>query len=449
MTHARSFALPFVIVAITAGCSSGSPDNDVAVTGGSGPSAPAAGSGGGGASGAATAGGTAGTSLGGGGASAGTGGSSAGGGLGGTGGAAGMAGSGGSVPSSPHADPGSEGDGIQELTAPYQDAPEFTRDESVPRGKMVRFMVTSSTIYPNTGDREIAVYVPAQYQKGTPAAVMVFQDGTDFFGFDDNIPTVFDNLIAQGKLPPLVGVFAGNGGGDYIGSQRGLEYDTVSGLYAQWVDQELLPRAEQETLSQLPEQAVTFTKDPEGRAAMGGSSGGAGSFSMAWWRPDLFRKVIAYSGTFVNQVPQSSPFPKGAWIYHDIDPYQADAPNGLIVAHCESQTLPPSSKVEACDTPRSQASCEAVSGCRWNTTENKPLRVWLQAGSNDLGAGDGPGSYRNFYLANQRMAKALQKRGYHFHYDDCKGAGHVDQKALRETLPTALVWLWRGYNANL
>ncbi len=255
-------------------------------------------------------------------------------------------------------------------------------------------------------------------------------------------------MISQRKLPPLVGVFAGNGGGDYIGSERGLEYDTVSGLYAQWVDQELLPRAERETLAQLPEQAVTFTKDPEGRATMGGSSGGAASFSMAWWRPDLFRKVLAYSGTFVNQVPQNSPFPHGAWIYHDVDPYQAESPNGLIVAHCESQDAAPSSQVGPCDTPLSRSSCEAVAGCAWNTAENKPLRVWLQAGSNDLGGKDSPGTYRNFYLANQRMAQALQKRGYHFHYDDCSGAGHVDQKALRQTLPTALVWLWRGYDAN-
>jgi enterochelin esterase-like enzyme len=277
---------------------------------------------------------------------------------------------------------------------------------------------------------------------------MVFQDGTDFFGFDGSIPAVLDNLIAQKKLPPLVGVFAGNGGGDYIGSERGLEYDTVSGLYAEWVDKELLPRAEQETQKQLPAQAVTFTKDPEGRAAMGGSSGGAASFSMAWWRPDLFRKVIAFSGTFVNQVPENSPFPHGAWIYHDVDPYQADAPNGLIMAHCESRTPKTSSKVEACDTPRSQGSCEAVDGCAWSATQNKPLRVWLEAGSNDLGASDGPGSYRNFHLANQRMAALLAKRGYHFHFDDCKGAGHVDQKPLRQTLPAALTWLWRGYDAK-
>lgn len=439
------------LASLGSACSAGPPSNDNALAslpagsagiGGAGsPSTPpTTGTAGGGAAAGGSAGAVA--DAGGGGSSADAGAAGSGGGTAGTGGASGSGGALGSA----QADPGREGDGIRKLAPPYRDAPEYSRQEGVPRGKLLRFKVTSSDIYPRTGDREVAVYVPAQYRAGTPAPVMVFQDGTDFFGFDASVPTVLDNLIAQGKLPPLVGVFAGNGGGDYIGSERGLEYDTVSGLYAQWVDQELLPRVERETVEQLPEQAVTFTKDPEGRAALGGSSGGAASFSMAWWRSDLFRKVIAFSGTFVNQVPANSPFPHGAWVYHDIDPYDAARPSGLITAHCESNIEPePSSSVRPCDTPLSESKCLAVPGCRWNTASNKPVRAWLQAGSGDLGAGDGPGSYRNFYLANQRMAAALEGRGYHFHFDDCAQAGHVDGRVVRQTLPEALTWLWRGY----
>ncbi|HEX4405753.1 MAG TPA: alpha/beta hydrolase-fold protein, partial [Polyangia bacterium] len=230
-------------------------------------------------------------------------------------------------------DPGTDGDGVFMLTGPYKKAPEYTLGAGVPAGKTFSFtMGAASTIYPKAPTtRKITVFVPAQYKTGTPAPVMVFQDGTDFYGFDTSVPPVFANLIAKGAMPPVVAVFAGNGGGDSVGSERGLEYDTVSGLYAAWVDGELLPRVEMETATQLPAQAVTFTKDPEGRGAVGGSSGGAATFSMAWWHPDLFRRVITFSGTFVNQVPASSPFPHGCWVYHDEDPYDATAPNGLIV----------------------------------------------------------------------------------------------------------------------
>jgi len=345
-------------------------------------------------------------------------------------------------------DPGTEGDGIFQVPGPFKAAPEFQRGAGVPQGDVVRFSIASSVIFPNAPERKIAAYVPKQYVVGTPAPVMVIQDGTDFYGFDGAFPPVFDNLIAQDKIPPMVVVFTGNGGGDSVGSERGLEYDTVSGLYAEWADKELLPAVEAATLMQKPDRAVTFTKDPEGRGSLGGSSGGAASFSMAWWRPDLFRRVITFSGTYVSQVPKTSPFPNGAWIYHDQDPYDEAAPNGLVAAFCESASgTKTSSVVEPCDTPLSESACLAVAGCAWNTKINKPVRVWLEAGTNDNGASGAPTGHRNFKLANERLAQALKTRGYHVHFDECAGAGHVDQGPIRQSLPAALTWLWRGFKS--
>src|SRR5450432_3239522 len=274
------------------------------------------------------------------------------------------------------ADPGTEGDGERTLAGPFHVAPEYAAQAGVPKGHYFEFpMGVASTIYPKAPTtRKIGVYVPTQYAAGKPAAVMVFQDGTDFYGFSTSIPTVLDNLIAKGAIPPIVGVFAGNGGGDNVGSERGLEYDTVSGLYAEWVSRELLPRVEQETKVQLPKQAVTFTKDPEGRATMGGSSGGLASFSMVWWHPDLFRRALTFSGSYVDQVPADSPFPHGGWVYHDEDPYNLTAPNGLVVADCETAGNPAagSDNPGPCDTPLTEAACVAVAGCAWNTNVNKP-----------------------------------------------------------------------------
>jgi len=121
----------------------------------------------------------------------------------------------------------------------------------------------------------------------------------------------------------------------------------------------------------------------------------------------------------------------------------------LIVASCQKADSPKtSSDVEPCDTPLSKAACEAVSGCAWNDSQAKPIRMWHEAGTNDNGAGSSPSSYRDFHLANQRMAQAFKALGYHFHYDDAQGAGHVDMGPLRQTLPSALIWLWRGYKAG-
>ena len=133
---------------------------------------------------------------------------------------------------------------------------------------------------------------------------------------------------------------------------------------------------------------------------------------MAWWHPEYFTRVISYSGTFVRQAsPEDPKYPHGCWSYHSYDPYDAAMPNGLIMKEPTA----------------------------------KPLRVWLEVGENDNGAGSGPNSYRDFRLANQRMAASLKAKGYHYHFDFAKGAGHVDGNVVAQTLPDAMAWAWRGY----
>jgi len=284
----------------------------------------------------------------------------------------------------------------------YADASELTVADGVPRGAIYEFAMdsTASKIYPGIAknqpgtvpyQRRVAVYVPQQYVPGTPAPLLVVQDG---LGYRDTMTKVLDTLIGQRRLPAMVAVFVNSGGGDAQGSERGLEYDTVSDAYARFIESEVLPKI-------TADYHVTFTKDPNGRATMGGSSGGAAAFTMAWFRPDLYRRVLTYSGTYVNQQSPANPASlHGAWEYHE-------------------HLIPQS--------PR------------------KPLRVWLEVGEHDNGADRDEASLHNWVLANQRMAAALKAKGYAYRYVFAAGAGHVDGRVTHQTLPGALEWLWRGY----
>ena len=289
-----------------------------------------------------------------------------------------------------------DADGDFTIGPDYTNAPEFIRKNGVPKGAVHHFIMNSadSKIYPGlTGPyrRDVYVYVPSQYVAGTSAPFIVVQDGK---GYTNRLPVVLDNMIAEHRLPVMVAVMAHNGGGDGRGSERGLEYDTLSDKYAMFVESEVLPRIARDY-------NVTFTKTPEGRATMGGSSGAACAFTMAWFRPDLYRRVLSYSGTFVNQQSPTNPLsPHGAWEYHE----------HLI--------------------PQGAA---------------KPLRIWLQVGGRDNGFQRDEASLHNWVLANRRMAAALKAKGYHYRCVFCEGAGHVDRKAVGETLPEALQWLWHGY----
>lgn len=254
-----------------------------------------------------------------------------------------------------------------------------------------KMIVTTSHAAPYT--RRVAVYVPKQYVSGTAAPFIVGADGPDRALF-----TALDNLIAAKKVPAMVAISIGNGSGDAQGSQRGLEYDTMSGLYAEFVETEVLPRVEKEC-------NVKLTKDADGRATMGGSSGGSCALIMAWYRNDLYHRVLTYSGTFVNQQwPWNEATPHGAWGFHE--------------------TLIPNSPV-------------------------KNIRLWMEVSDRD---NFNPNTMRDnmhdWVLANERMAKVLADKGYHYQFVFAKNAGHTDAAVKQQTLPQALEYIWRGYPVN-
>ena len=254
-----------------------------------------------------------------------------------------------------------------------------------------RLIVTTSHPAPYT--RRVAVYVPRQYVPGTAAPFIVGADGPDQLLF-----TALDNLIEQKRVPVMIAISIGNGSGDAQGSQRGLEYDTMSGRYAEFVETEVLPLVEKTA-------SVKLSKDPEARATMGCSSGASAAMAMAWYHPDLYHRVLSYSGTFVNQQWPSNPqTPGGAWEFHRL--------------------LIPESPV-------------------------KPLRIWMAVGDRDL---LNPNVMRDdmhdWVVANENMARVLAAKGYHYQFVFARNSGHCDRTMKQQTLPAALEWLWKGYQSR-
>jgi enterochelin esterase-like enzyme len=300
--------------------------------------------------------------------------------------------------------------------------PEMTIPNGVPKGTVIEFTMNSSDskIYPGiardantfgTADpadpaklvvttshpapytRKVAVYVPNQYVPGSVAPFIVGADGPDGLLF-----SALDTVIAQHKVPVMIAISIGNGSGDAQGSERGLEYDTMSGVYAEFVEKEVLPLVETQA-------HVKLTKDPDGRATMGGSSGGSCALIMAWYHPELYHRVLTYSGTFINQQwPYNPQTPHGAWEFHE----------HLI--------------------PNSPA---------------KPLRIWMEVGDRDL---FNPNVMRDnmhdWVVANENMAKVLAAKGYHYQFVFARNAGHVDRATKQQTLPEALEYLWQDYRSS-
>jgi enterochelin esterase family protein len=251
-----------------------------------------------------------------------------------------------------------------------------------------KLIVTTS--HPAAYTRKIAVYVPKQYVPGTVAPFIIGADGPDRALF-----TALDNLIAQKRIPVMIGISVGNGSGDAQGSQRGLEYDTMSGLYAEFIEKEVLPLVEKQA-------NVKLSKDPDARATMGGSSGGSAAMIMAWYHPELYHRVLTYSGTYVNQQwPWDPKIPHGAWSFHE-------------------SLIPNSAK--------------------------KPLRIWMEVGDRD---NYNPNIMRDdmhdWVLANENMARVLAAKGYHYQFVFARNAGHTDRTVKQQTLPQALEYIWQGY----
>jgi iron(III)-enterobactin esterase len=313
--------------------------------------------------------------------------------------------------------PPADADGNFIIGPTHPVAPEMIVKDDVPHGDVFNFTMSSadSRIYPGVArdsgtfgtpdpndptnlivttsrpkpyTRRVAVYVPKQYVAGTVAPFIVGADGPDPMLF-----TALDNLIAQKRVPPMIAISVGNGSGDAQGSQRGLEYDTMSGLYAEFIESEVLPQVEKRY-------GVRLTKDPDQRATMGCSSGGSAALIMAWYHPELYHRVLTYSGTYVNQQwPHSAVTPHGAWEFHE-----KLIPNS-----------PP-----------------------------KPIRLWMHVGDRDL---YNPNVMRDgmhdWVVANENMARVLAAKGYRYQFVFAKNAGHCDGAVKRQTLPGALEWLWK------
>jgi S-formylglutathione hydrolase FrmB len=237
--------------------------------------------------------------------------------------------------------------------------------------------------------------------------------------------TVLDNLIHERRVPPIVAILIGAGGQDAQGSERGFEYDAVNGAYAEFVENEVLPLAERHA-------NIKLTKNPEGRATMGISSSGSAAFTMAWFHPELYHRVLTYSPTVVNQQwPHNPALPGGAWEYHSAwagSPVPNLSVEGATVAksdtHFGSPLIP--------------------------NSPTKPIRIWFETGDQDLfypvtPVADG---MHDWTLADERFAKVLADKGYHYQFLFARNAQHVDKATVAQTLPTALEWLWQGYPAQ-
>ncbi|MGE0609716.1 MAG: SMP-30/gluconolactonase/LRE family protein [Pirellulales bacterium] len=257
-----------------------------------------------------------------------------------------------------------------------------TSAQELPQGEVAKYSFEKSQIFPGT-IRDYWVYIPRQYDPAKPACVYVNQDGLQY-----NAPAVFDQLIAAGEMPVTIGVFVMHG--RVLASHddaldrfnRSYEYDGLGDNYARFLLEELLPEVESKKAEDG--RAIVLSHEGNDRMIGGASSGAICAFTAAWERPDAFSRVFSTIGTYVGL--------RGGNNYPT-----------LI-----------------------------------RKFEPKPLRIFLQDGSNDLNIYGG-----DWWMANQEMERALRFAGYEV--DHVWGEGGHDGKQATEVFPAAMRWLWKDW----
>ena len=275
----------------------------------------------------------------------------------------------------------------------YQLGPDSFPHEGVPKGEVRGPFTLPSQAYPGT-QHTYWVYVPAQYDPSVPASLMIFNDGQAFKNMDADlrVPNVLDNLIYRREIPVMLSVFINPGRrpdqpeptpqewGDRT-TNRPTEYNTLDDKYARVIVDELMPALYKD---------YNISKDPERHGIGGASSGAIAAFTVAWERPNDFRKVLSLIGSFVNL--------RGGHAYADIV----------------------------------------------RKSEKKPIRIYLQDGRNDNRGLGRDGTYnqeRDWFHQNVRLMQALAEKGYDLNYQ--WGIGRHSQKHGGTVLPDMMRWLWR------
>ncbi len=272
-----------------------------------------------------------------------------------------------------------DGEGRIEIGPKYEVAPETVKRDKL-SGTIQEFTMngSDSKIFKGNYTRKIRVYLPPDFVAGKEYPFIVSMDTQLWL---EPVRSTVDKLVADKKLPSLVGVYMEHGGGDGRGSQRGLEYDTVGPNNANFIVNEVLPLVEQKY-------GVKFSKDPEASCLFGGSSSGAAAFTAAWFMPERFRKVLIYSPTFTD-LGRDMNYPAGAASYH----------RSLI-----------------------------------KDTAVKPIRVATEVGARNDTTED-----------NVKTFDALFAKGYHVRFHYALDAGHTDYRVMTQTFGENLLWLWRDF----